>query len=78
VERTEVPYSWVGSRVEAVVMHGWLDEDTKDRGLTAWKHRMTLLEVGSLGVLSISEGSADQDPRFLPWTSILSMRVLPS
>jgi len=78
MEPAAIPYSWVGSRVEAVVVHGWLDDETKARGIAAWKHRMNLLEVGTLGIVAISEGGKDQDLRFFPWTAILSMKVLPA
>lgn len=72
----QIPQSWIGSTVEAVVMHGWLDEEDGKRGVTAWKHTMKLYQVNDLGLVATSKGSKETEPRFFPWTAILSMKIV--
>jgi hypothetical protein len=68
-----IPEAWIGREVVAVILHGWLDEADKRRGVTAWKHKIVIETIHEFGIVAVR-----QQAETLPCTFILGALYSPS
>jgi hypothetical protein len=71
---TRVPGEWVGQKVVAVIMQGWLDEADKQRGITALEQEIVIESIHEFGITARTPASRDPALYFYPWSSVLSIR----
>jgi hypothetical protein len=72
--------TWVGQRVEAVILRPWGMTDPQwgtptSRSLTAWQDVGVIERVDDLGILASFEDKGEPEPTtFYPWGAVLSFR----
>jgi hypothetical protein len=69
-----IPEAWIGREVVAVILHGWLDEADKRRGVTAWEHKIVIETIHEFRIVVRTPASRDPALYFYPWSSVLSIR----
>lgn len=66
----EIPRSWVGRRVEALILSPW------GGALTAWTEEGTLEYVTDLGIVaSLEQEDEPTAGAFYPWSAVLRLRL---